>query len=76
VDEELVQLQRENQRLKQQVDILKKAMDIFAFPPQADLTQVSWSAEIPFYSPKPRAISFGGSLQGNGGVHQWLPCMA
>ncbi len=33
VDEELVRLQRENQRLKQEVEILKKAIGIFAFRP-------------------------------------------
>ena len=33
-DEELRQLQRENQRLKETVEILKKAMGIFANRPQ------------------------------------------
>jgi transposase len=46
-DEELRRLQRENQRLKETVGILKKAMGIFTSRPQADPTQVSCSAEIP-----------------------------
>lgn len=33
-DEELRQLQRENQRLKETVEILKKAMGVFASRPQ------------------------------------------
>jgi transposase len=62
VDEELARLQRENQRLKQEVEILEKAIGIFTYRPQADLTQVSWSAEIPIYSPTPRAISLRHTL--------------
>lgn len=48
-DPELARLQRENIRLKQENEILKKAVGILGYRPQADPTQVSWSAEIPFY---------------------------
>jgi transposase-like protein len=48
-DEELRRLQRENQRLKETVEILKKAVGIFADRSCADPTQVSWSTKIPLY---------------------------
>jgi transposase len=49
VDEEIAYLQRENQRLKQEVEILKKAIGILTYRPQADPTQVSWSVKISIY---------------------------
>jgi hypothetical protein len=48
-DEEIHHLQRENQRLKETVEILKKAMGIFTNRSYMDPTQVSWSTKIPEY---------------------------
>jgi len=46
---EVVRLEKENNRLKQENEILKKAVGILSYRPQANSTQVSWSADVLFY---------------------------
>jgi transposase len=75
VDEELVRLQRENQRLKQEVEILKKAMGILGLPILSIGGPPFVLTEIPFYPSTSRTLPVSHALSGNASVQKRLSCL-
>jgi transposase len=64
-DEEVCQLQRENQRLKETVEILKRPWVSSSTAP----------SKIPVYPGSSESVLFEKALSGNGGIHKWLLCL-